>query len=165
MGFDLKKFMNASFEARTKDIEVPELKSFFDEGERPLIRIRGLTGEEWARVSDTVANYRNIERLVEGILSTKGTEKVEAVKGAFGMGDKVPDDLVRRYQLLVYGSVEPKLDEEAVKKISRCFPIDFYHLTNEVITLSGQGGVELGKSQPSGMTPESEGQCASAETA
>ena len=54
MAFDEKKFMNTKFTPRERDVKVPDMKDFFEPNEKPIFRVRGLTGHELARVHEAV---------------------------------------------------------------------------------------------------------------
>ena len=148
MSFDLDLFMNQKFTSRTEDVQVPDLKMFFGKKEKPVITVRGLTGEELARVREHVEKYRAIGKLIEGFASGKDAEKIAAIKESMGITDKVPEDFAKRLQMLVTGSVSPKFAQDQAVKLARVFPIEFYNLTNIIIRLTGMGSLS-GESAPS----------------
>jgi hypothetical protein len=153
MGFDVEGFQAASFSFREKDIPVPALKKFFGKDEKPVFKIRGLTGEEMFRVRAAVSRAQNIEELVNQIAAGNIKEKVAAAVEAMGLGDGLPDDFVMRLNILKLGSVDPDLDFEDCKKVADKFPTMFSKLTDEIQVLTGKG--QLGESQPSGATRKS----------
>ena len=101
MGFKLKEFTKAKFEARTAKVQVPILADFFNEGDKPEFTVRGLTGEEQARVNEVKANNKNISAAVTAIASRLQTEKVARFKDLLGVSDDVPTDLACRIEMLV----------------------------------------------------------------
>ena len=149
-GFNAKKFETTNFNYREKDIDIPEMKDFFDGRKKPIWRVRGLTGIELANVRDAVTRNQNFERLVQQLTSNLSKTKVEAVTTAFGMGDDLPDDYVRRLTILKLGSVDPILPHDQIVKLAETFPVTFSKLTDEIMILTGAG--KLGESTASGMT-------------
>lgn len=153
--FDTARFTQAPFAARTARVPLPALAVFFDEGEIPAFEVRGLEGSELARCNEAVRVNRDVGELVAGLMSDASADKVMAVRDALGVGDAVPDEIAKRVEMLVIAGVEPKLDREAVLKLARAFPIEFYQLTNRITVLTGEGMV-LGESSGSGAIPASE---------
>ncbi len=149
--FDQKKFMDATFSPRTKKVEVKSLQSFFAKGEKPLFEVRGLEGAELAEVYMAVQKNQGVEQLLSQIASTRTGEKIEGIKAALGITDKVPSEIVKRLEMLVQGSVNPKIPLDVAVKICATFPIEFYELTNTITELTGLGKI-LGKQKPSGET-------------
>ncbi len=153
-GFQLSRFEAESFKAREREVAVPELMEFFDEGTAAVWRIRGLTGAEVAKVRDSVTRARDLEGLVARLAAENVKDKVAAVVEAFGLATgSDADDFVRRLTLLVIGSVEPKIQRNHAVKVSEVAPLAFYRLTDEIYNLTGQG--KLGESSASGTIPES----------
>jgi hypothetical protein len=140
MPFDQQKFSNTKFSPRTDTVQVPALADFFPEGEKPEITIRGLTGEEFARVREAQEKNRNIVAVLEALAGAGAEEKIQAIRETLGLdSDHVPDDLSRRIEQLALGSVDPVLDVQAAAKIFRVWPVVGYDLTNRITVLSGQG--------------------------
>ena len=136
--FDIKKFEETKFKENIKDIEIVELKSFFDEKEKPIWKVKALTGHELAKVNDSVKQNKDLSTLIQGIVGSS-KEKVESIKEVMGISDNTADDLVRRISILVYGSVEPKITQEISVKFADVYPTQFYLLTNEIMGLTGSG--------------------------
>ena len=155
MTFDIEKFSNADLKQRQTKVKVPELKDFFSEGEDPIWTVKGLTGEDHARVNEAVKQNKDLGALVQGLLTGTTEEKVEAIRESLGMTDETPDDIARRIAMLKYGSVEPECSQEMAVKIARSFVIVLFSLTNEIMRLTGLGST-LGESSASGQTSESE---------
>ena len=151
MGFDVNKFQNAKFIQRTEDVKVDALKMFFGPKEEPIFKVRNLTGEELGRVNQAIQRHKNTAAILDGLLSNINKEQIEAIKQSLGSTDKTPDDIARRLEMLSLGCIDPKLDIQACVKLCKCFPIEFYDLTNTITRLTGLGS-ELGKSKPSGKT-------------
>ena len=140
MTFNIEKFNNSIYRDRTKDIPVPELSSFFEEDSEPVWTVRGLTGEELAVVNEAVAANKNMNQIIASMVSGNNNEKIEALKQVIGIAsDTVPDDLVRRFAMLVAGSVNPKCEQHIAVKLGQNFPTTLFKLTNEIISLTGDG--------------------------
>jgi hypothetical protein len=155
MAFDINKFIKTTFESRTCDVPVPDLKAFFAADEPPVFKVRGLTGNELARVHDAVDKHKNILGILESLVSTKSSDKVDAIRKALGVTDDVPNEIAKRLEMLIVATVSPQLDLDVAVKLAENFPIEFYSLTGKITELTGQGAIPLGKPQPSGPTPES----------
>jgi hypothetical protein len=144
MPFDVKQFKTSQFVNREGTIKVPDLAPFFQEGEDPVWKVRGLTGHELGRVNEASERYKNITAILTGLISSGATDKVESIKKLVGLGDDTPADIVKRLDMLVVASVDPEVDEELAIKICENYPIEFFTITNEITNLTGQGRV-LGK--------------------
>lgn len=156
MSFDSKAFMKAKFEPRIEDVPVPDLKDFFGNGAALVWKVRGLTGHELGRVNEAKDRNRNIEAILEALVSEKAEEKKEAVKQLIGLDSSTPADIVRRLEMLAIGSVDPEIDPEVAVKLCTYFPVEFLLLTNAITRLTGQGAQVKKKPTPSGAAPTSE---------
>lgn len=155
MAFNEKKFMNTQFIPREREVKVPDMKDFFDPQEPPIFRVRGLTGNELARVHEAVTKHKNVAELVEGIMSNNSQEKIEAIRNALGVSTDVPNEIARRLEMLTIAAVQPKVTLEIATKFCKVFPIEFYEVTTAITELTGRGQVP-GKSKPSGEATRSE---------
>ena len=155
MAFDAKKFLKTQFEARTEDVSVPDLKEFFPEGENPVWVVRGLTGHELGQVQEARERSRNLEAILEKLLSAAAEGKAEAVKEMLGLGQDTPADIVRRLEMLVLGSVNPACNQELAVRICTYYPIEFMTLTNTISKLTGMGASVKKKPTSSGAKPKS----------
>jgi len=149
MSFDMKGFMKAQFRDRTADVPVPDLKDWFAEGAEPVIKVRGLTGAELARVNEAAAKNKNLNGMLDALASTNASEKVEAIKESLGFSGKVPDDIAKRAEQLVIGTVDPEFNLEQAVKFFEVFPVEAYQVTNKIMELTGKGK-SAGESKPSG---------------
>ena len=138
MAFDARAFSKAQFEPRTGEVAIPELRDWFG-GDEPIFRVRGLTGIELAQALDSVQTSQSRAELAEALLDGTDGAKVEAVKEAFGLGKGVPDELIRYHELVIRGSVEPKLTREVSVKLAERFPVDQKQLALKILALTGQG--------------------------
>jgi hypothetical protein len=140
MAFDENKFLNAKYRDRTADVQVPELKKYFAEDEKPVWVVRGLTAEEIARANDEVSQNLDISAIVTALVSQGSKEKAAAVNDLVGLSkDTVPGDIVKRISHLVYGSVNPECSRELAVKLGRDHSVVFFKLTNKILELSGKG--------------------------
>jgi len=155
MAFDIEKFSSADLKQREAEVSVPELKDFFGKDEPTVWIVKGLTGEEHARVNDAVKQNKDLGALVQSLFSSSTEKKVDAIREAFGMSDEVPDDIVRRIAILRYGSVSPECSQELAVKIAKSFVIVLFNLTTKIMELTGLGST-LGELKASGQTKESE---------
>ena len=154
---DIEGFLKASLEPRKEEVPVPALKEWFPDGTEPVWIVRGLTGAELGRANEASDNNQaNVKALVSALAGAG--DKAEEIRKTMGISDdEVPQDVARRIEMLVAGSVEPEIGEEkrdVVVRLAESFPVVFYDLTNKVINLTGQGA-ELGKRKGSGPTPKS----------
>jgi hypothetical protein len=147
MDFDVNKFASTSFKRREEDVPVPDLREWFKglkEGENPVWRVRGLTGEELARVNEASVRNRNKNAVIEALNSDKSEKVTDAIKELIGTSERVPDDLARRLEMLTIGSVAPECSHQVAVKLAEAFPVEFYELTTKITTLTGLGS-EPGK--------------------
>lgn len=154
MPFDIREFQRTPFEARTGEVKIPELAPWFG-GAEPVFVVRGLTGIEMAQCSESAGASRLRAELVESLIDGSNQERVHALLATFGLSEDVPGELVRYHELIIRGTVEPKIDRETSVLLAERFPVDHRALALQIMTLSGQG--QVCKKKPSGSTetPES----------
>lgn len=161
MAFDAERFNAAPSTLRTARYRIEALREFFG-GEDPVFELRQLTGEELAVCHEAAKTNRDVTEIISGLMSGDSKEKVQSVLAAIGRGShQVPDEHAKRIEMLILGSVEPKLDRTTVVRIGKLFPVDFMVLTNMISGLSGQGAI-LGESSGSGIPQPSESRSLSA---
>ena len=146
MTFDIKKFGATRFKDRTEKVPVPDLKTFFKlkKNEKPVWVVKGLSAPELAIVNNAVDANKGKSALIEAIASGTNKEKVDAIRKTMNIikvSDNIPDDLVRRHQTLVMGSVDPVCSEEMAVKLGLSFPVVLYALSQKIYALTGQGQV------------------------
>jgi len=142
MSFDIKKFETINFKDRVESVPVPRLKQFFKlkKNEKPVWKVRGLTGEESAIAKQAVSDNKNIDAIIQAIGTNSKKDLVEGIKELAGLSsEKVPDELVQRYSWIKHGSVDPECSHEMAMKLAVNFPEDFYLLTNKIMQLTGMG--------------------------
>lgn len=151
---NLDRFTNAALQPRQREVEIPELAGvLFDEGEKPVWIVRGLTAAELGRARQMAAEGRNnVAALVDALAG--GSDKAANIRKAFGIGDDVPESVSLQIEMVAIASVSPKIGSEhrdAVVKLSETYPTKFQLLVIAVSELTALGA-ELGKPRPSGVT-------------
>lgn len=154
MGFDVKKIKNTDFSARTAGVPVPELKDFFDDGEKPVWTVRNLTGVEVGMVNEVGEKYKRLDAAAKAFNGTH-KEKIEAFKALFGVSQEMPQETAKQTEILTIASVEPVCDIELACLIRDKFPVVFATITRKVYELTGLGAVP-GKPKCSGEVVTSE---------
>jgi len=163
MEFDIQKFTSQAFQPREHDIPVPALAAWFkgaakkDEAgaeQPPAWKVRGLTGPELAKCNEAQQRNRNRAAIAEGLASGSDDKIASAIKEILGTGQAVPDDIAKRIEMLVLGSVEPKCSHQVAVKLADAFPVEFFEITTAIVRLTGQGG-EPGKPKRSSVSPKS----------
>lgn len=154
-GFNNQKFMKQRFEHRTASVQVPALSGWFDPDAAPEFLVRNLTGSEMANAQEAVAKNKNIAAIAEALVSSSQPDKVAALKEFVGTGENVPNELAKRIEMLVSGSVEPEVDMPLAIKLAENFPVEFMTITNKITMLTGLGA-SMAKRKPSGETRQSE---------
>lgn len=151
MGFDAQRFAGEKFAPRQKSVPVPGLADWFSEGSKAEWVVRGLTGNELNRAIEAVARRQSVENIVKAL--TESGDQVRAVREAIGLVNDTPGEVVKRLEMLVTGSVEPKIELPTAVRLAEVFPVEFMLLTNEITKLTGmghevRGDIEVGKPTP-----------------
>lgn len=137
MAFNADKFMAEKLEARRKLVPVPALASWFAEGEDAVWEVRGLTSSELHNAMEAKQKRTSIENIVKALTETG--DQAKAVREAIGLTQGTPGEVVKRLEMLVLGSVSPKIELPVAVKLAEAFPIEFLTLTNEITALTGMG--------------------------
>ncbi|RLA02156.1 MAG: hypothetical protein DRQ47_07150 [Gammaproteobacteria bacterium] len=154
-GFNKNQFIKQAFKPRTEVVPVPSLADWFDKGSKPEWTVRSLTGNEMAIAQEALAKSKNVAAIAEALLSSKQSDKIEALKEFVGTADSVHEQVSKRLEMLVFGSVKPEIDMSIAVKIADNFPIEFAILSTKILQLTGLGSSSL-KRRPSGKTSLSE---------
>lgn len=154
MSFDVKKFLKAKFTHRIEGVPVPDLAAYFPEGIKPVWKVRGLTGQELGQANEAAARNTTILAILEGIASRMSKEQTQAVKELIGVGGSTPQDVAKRLEQLMIGSVDPVCTQDLAVRLCEVYPVEFWELTNTIVRLTGLGQMP-GKQEPSGETPKS----------
>lgn len=139
MGFDAEKFMNTKMQPRTADVPVPGLASWFEGEDKPVWKVRGVSGQELGQAKQAVEQRKDIAALVSGIVGGQSAEKAEAAKKIMNIDDTVPANVALNIHLVKLGSVEPEADEDLAVKLCTCFPVEFQQISKKILELTGQG--------------------------
>lgn len=154
MTFDIKKFRSANFSAREKEVPVPQLEQFFNGDSKRVWVVRSLTGEELFAVRQAGEKSRNIEAVIEKLVSGDTREKIKGALEAIGISQDLPEDYVRRLEMLCRGSVRPGIEKKDAVRMAESYPMVFTNLTDEIMILTGMGK-KLGELKSSGTTRKS----------
>lgn len=156
MPFDAKAFQKERFEPRVIEVPVPDLALWFPEGEKPVWKVRGLTGTELGFVNEAEQRFKDLAGLVKKLMSGSSAEKIEATCQNLGAtSEKEPAEVIRGLEMLRIGSVDPPCDLPLAIKLNRYFAGDFRLLVKHIQQATLQGHVP-GKSKASGRIKESE---------
>lgn len=153
MTFDSKKFMATQFEPRTASVEVPGLADWFTEADSPIWLVRGQTANEVAASMEAGAKHKNIDTIIKAIAANQN--QIGELRRAIGVSTENHSEIVKRLEQLVQCSVDPVITLDVAVKLAETRPIEFYHLTNEILRLTGLG-MDIKKSKASGATMRSE---------
>lgn len=146
MPFDYNKFEAASTTFPTKDIPVPTLTAFFPEGEKPVWKIKCMSGLEQAIVEDAVANnfLEKRKAVVDACVGDSIEKMKEGYQALLGTGENIaPDVYVRWLKLVEYGSV-PRCPEHICVKLAHAQGGVLRRLAHEISIISAMGA-EMGK--------------------
>lgn len=147
MPFNADKFDRTEFRFRTKRLNLPALRGYFDEGEEPDFEVRGLTGAELQLALEAQRRNVSVESLM--IALAKAPADVATIRQAIGLPSKeTPGEIAKRIEMLTMASVTPRLEQHIVVKLAEKYPIEFFQLTNEIIELTGLGAEIMGKQEP-----------------
>ena len=105
MPFDSKKFMGTGFVPREQKVPVPTFKDFFENGEKPVWTIRGLTGEQIARANEAGDRLAASRAMIDSCSMSRAS-----AVGFPGLGIRYPplaESVLRLYAV----SVVPKATE------------------------------------------------------
>ena len=139
MGFDTEKFLNTKMQPRTSDVPVPGLSDWFSGDEKPVWKVRGITGQELGQAKQAVENRKDIAALVAGIVGGQPKEKAEAARKIMNIDDTVPANVALNIHLVKLGSVGPACDEDLAVKLCTCYPVEFQVIAKKILELTGQG--------------------------
>jgi hypothetical protein len=137
MGFAADRFERAAFEPRRLAVDVDALAQFFDDGEKPVWEVRGLSSSELHRALEAGKRQGSVEQIVRAITATG--DQAAAVRAALGLSKDTPGEIAKRLEMLVMGSVAPVIELPVAVKLAEAFPIEFLTLTNAISELTGQG--------------------------
>lgn len=137
MPFQLERFESAKFEPRREIVEVDALAPFFDDGEPAVWEVRGLSSTELHRALEASRRQSDVKSIVQAIAAS--ADQAQAVRAALGLSGDTPGEIAKRLEMLVMGSVAPKIELTTAVKIAEAFAIEFLSLTNTISALTGKG--------------------------
>ena len=160
MPFDIERFEHTKMQRRTEDVPVPDLAAFFEEDEPRVWTIQTLTAAELCRCNEAKERAGAVGNILEAV-SLVGREQIDALRKALGMTKDVPGEIAKRVQLLVEGSVMPKVTHSQAVLLSERYGTDFYMITNKILILAGSGFDLVKPAAASQQTPDSSPACES----
>lgn len=137
MPFNPDKFERATFEPRTKEVEVKALSDFFDKDEKPVWTIRGLNSNELHKAIAAANTQKTYESIIKAITETG--DQTKAMKKALGIAGDTPGEVAKRLEMLVAGCMNPKITLPVAVKLAENFPVEFLSITNDITELTGMG--------------------------
>jgi len=137
MPFNIDRFDATKFEPRTAEVRVDALAAFFDEGEEPLWKVRGMTATELYKTVDARNRQESTVAIVKAIANN--VDQVTAVRKALGLTSDVPGEIVKRLEMIVMASLSPTIELPTAVKLAESFPIEFMLITNQITELTGRG--------------------------
>lgn len=151
MGFDAERFERAKLEHRRKVVEVDALAAFFTEGEPAHWEVRGLSATELHHAMEASRRQGSMESIVKAMASN--ADQVATMRKALGLSGDTPGEIAKRLEMLVMGSVAPKIELPVAVKLAEAFPIEFLQLTNDITALTGLGADLVKPAAASQTTP------------
>ncbi len=148
--FDLNRFRSEcrSLAPRQARVPVPDLAGWFPDGAEPVWVVRGLVGAEIARANDAASRTRLFAATVDALASAAHSDQADALKRLMGADGEPPEDLAKRFDHLLFGSVEPAIAREDAVWLFATYPVVAYQITNKILELTGLGP-DLGKARNS----------------
>jgi len=141
MGFNKNAFTKQKFEHRTDTVSVPALSDWFD-GDPDWV-VRNLSGNEMSMCQESSEKNKNISAITEALVTSNQKEKVDALRAIIGNTDDVTNDMAKRLEMIVYGSVEPEIDTSIAIKLAENFPVEFMQITNKITIMTGMGASKV----------------------
>ena len=138
MTFDIERFRKAKLTHRQVEVKLPELKDWFGEGVEPIFHVRGLSGEEFYNVREAEQKRAAFKEIADRMLSGDGAAFADAIEEFFGA---VPAEYVRRVEVLIQGTVDPKLDRPNATKFITHYPVSAHTVCEEILRQTGLGSV------------------------
>ena len=142
---DLKKFINDRFEPRTASVEFPALAAYCGKDEKPLLKVRGLTAEEYYRIRNH-EDYENLQKIIDGLQKKKPGDVSGGILEFFGLSlDDIPRLMKIRIRAMEYALVDDSLPAESsdrlefILKLCSVSTADFDAAAEKVFELTGMG--------------------------
>ena len=141
MQFDPEK-LNQELEQRAAEVVVNELKELYDSPPKEdlIFKVRGLSGNDMTLVSNARDTGKFVEMLSDALGAGNGKEGSRAIRGLLGLfDDDLHPQLKYRVEIVVRGSVEPKIDHALAAKLARDFYVVLFRISDKILELTGQG--------------------------
>lgn len=154
--FRADAFASASLSMPESDVDVPDLRAWFDGDAMPKWRVRGLDANAFAKIELAERRGKVAEALASAIDSGSMAVVTESVRELLGKAGAIEPVYARQVEAIVLGSVNPAIEHHHAAKLGESYPVVFKTLFNEIMRLTGEGAHAEKKPQGSGKTPESE---------
>ncbi len=155
MTFHADAFASASLSMPESDVDVADLAAWFDPGEKPVWRVRGLNGNDLVKIEMAERRGQAAAALAAAIESGAAKEITASVRALLGRTDDIEAVYAKQLEALVLGSVAPAISHEHAAKLGEAYPVVFKRLFNEINRLTGEGAHAEKKPRSSGRPPES----------
>lgn len=137
MPLDTDVFVATTFQPRQAEIPLPGLKQWSDDGQVPVWKVRGLTGQEWWKCREAVDNRKDIVQVLSNFIGGDAAEVANALKERFCSESAA--DLSFRIEILLLASLDPICNREMAAKFCKYCLAEFKSVTEEIIKISWQG--------------------------
>lgn len=153
MGLDQAAFFGARLAMPTRAVPVPDLAPWFGPDDAALWTVRGLNANELAHVESAEQRLGGLKALAEALSDGTAAEISAGVRAVLAPGAEIAPVYARQIDILVSGSVEPRIAHSTAAKLGECFPVTFKTLVNTILELTGQGA-EAPKKPPASTETE-----------
>lgn len=155
MAFDIDRYLQTPrIPPRTAELRFPELAPLCGPGEEPVFIVRALTGHEIARANEANERLERTRAAIEAMVGA-GTVQREAFGDLLLSSEATPEDLAKRIEHAMMGTVSPALNRDAVIRLLDEFPMVIWAITRKIWELTGLGA-DVGKVPGSTLIPASE---------
>lgn len=162
---DLERFRKAKLTRPTAEIALPELTGFlFDEGEKPVLLVRGLTSNEnWlAREQKDLNSYlKTFKETFDKALGGQFQELQQEVSKLTGgtIENRTAEQMAYFIEVVLRGTItpdnKPLFRRQDVVRLADHFPLQFSALHQQILSLTGDPS-NLGElKNGSGVSPPS----------
>lgn len=145
---DLERFRSAALHRPTEEVELPELRGIlFDEGERPVLHVRGLEFNEQQLANEQLltnsiasALHKAVDKAQAGDL----TDLVDITSKLLGavVETRTAPETVYRIEIILRATVDgegqPFFKRQDVVRLAKHFPTSFKKLSDRINALSGK---------------------------
>jgi hypothetical protein len=145
---DLQNLRRLQPNHKTKPVKAEQLADalFGGNREEAYLHIRALSANEIYLAKQNIESSTPLKMLGKGLAAANQTDVSEALKQVFGVSaqDATAMDYTYRFYMMLYAVIDPDtqkqlFDFEDVARIAEYWPATFMLVTNEIISLSGEG--------------------------